>query len=90
MSDWCIKLPGHIKSVVEKQARAEYMPAPDYVRQLVQRAVFEKQWCDRGSNRNNEPHQPRPTAHGRGQCRNRPRSANRRRFKRRNNLAIFR
>lgn len=43
MSDWCIKLPGHLKPIVEEQARADYMPAPDYVRQLVQRALFEKQ-----------------------------------------------
>ena len=43
MSDWCIKLPGHIKPIIEEQARANYMPAPDYVRQLVQRAVFESQ-----------------------------------------------
>ena len=23
MSDWCIKLPGHIKPIIEEQARAE-------------------------------------------------------------------
>jgi hypothetical protein len=43
MSDWCIKLPGHLKPIIEEQARADYVPAPDYVRQLVQRVVFEKQ-----------------------------------------------
>ncbi len=43
MSDWCIKLPGHLKPIIEEQARADYVPAPDYVRQLVQRAVFGKQ-----------------------------------------------
>ena len=43
MSDWCIKLPGHLKPIIEEQARADYVPAPDYVRQLVSRAVFERQ-----------------------------------------------
>lgn len=43
MNDWVVKLPGRIRPVVEEMAREDYLPATDYVRALVQRAVFEKQ-----------------------------------------------
>jgi hypothetical protein len=43
MNDWTLKLPGCLRPQVDELARAEFLTPPQFVRQIVQRAVFEKQ-----------------------------------------------
>jgi hypothetical protein len=43
MNDWTLKLPGRLRPQVDELARAEFLTPPQFVRQLVQRAIFEKQ-----------------------------------------------
>jgi hypothetical protein len=41
--DWAVKLPGRIRPAIEKIAQEEFIPAPDVVRAIVQRAVFQRE-----------------------------------------------
>jgi hypothetical protein len=43
MNDWVVKLPGRIRPTIEKIAAEEFIPAPTLVRQLVERAIFQRQ-----------------------------------------------
>ena len=43
MNDWTLKMPTHLRPAVDELAREAFLPTPEYVRQLVQRAVFERQ-----------------------------------------------
>ena len=43
MNDWTLKLPGRLRPQVDELAKAEFLTPPQFVRQLVQRAVFERQ-----------------------------------------------
>ena len=42
-NSWTLKLPGRLRAQVDEMAKPEFLPTPEFVRQLVQRALFEKQ-----------------------------------------------
>ena len=41
--DFVVKFPGRLRSAIEDVAREEFLPVPDTVRQLVQRAMMQRQ-----------------------------------------------
>jgi hypothetical protein len=43
MNDWPVKLPTRIRSQLEQIAAEEFIPVPTLVRQLVERAIFQRQ-----------------------------------------------
>jgi hypothetical protein len=43
MNDWTLKLPSRIRPALEEIAREEFVPVPDLVRQLVQKAILQRQ-----------------------------------------------
>jgi hypothetical protein len=43
MNDWTLKLPSRIRPALEEIAREEFVPVPDLVRQLVQKAILARQ-----------------------------------------------
>ena len=43
MNDWPVKLPSRIKPAIEQIAREEFLPVPELVRQLVQKALLQHQ-----------------------------------------------
>ena len=43
MNDWPVKLPSRIRPAIEQIAREEFLPVPDLVRQLVEKAVSQRQ-----------------------------------------------
>ena len=43
MNDWTLKLPSRIRPALEQIAAEECLPTPDLVRQIVQKAIFERQ-----------------------------------------------
>jgi hypothetical protein len=40
---WVVRLPSRIKPVIDELASEAFLPAPDYVRALVQRVVLDQQ-----------------------------------------------
>ena len=43
MSDLVVKFPSRMRSQIEQIAAEEFVPVPDTVRALVQRAIFNRQ-----------------------------------------------
>ena len=41
--DFVVKFPGRLRSAIENVAREEFLPVPDTVRQLVQKAMVQRQ-----------------------------------------------
>jgi hypothetical protein len=41
--DFAVKFPGRLRSSIEEVAREEFLPFPETVRALVQRALFQRQ-----------------------------------------------
>jgi hypothetical protein len=41
--DFVVKFPGRLRSQIEEVARQEFLPVPDTVRQLVQKAMVQRQ-----------------------------------------------
>jgi len=43
MNDIVVKIPGRLRPTIEQIAREEFIPIPDLVRSLVQKAIFQRQ-----------------------------------------------
>ncbi len=43
MNDLVVKFPPRMRSQIEEIAREEFVPVPDTIRALVQRAIFQRQ-----------------------------------------------
>jgi hypothetical protein len=42
VSDLVVKFPSRMRGSIEQEARAEFLPVPDFVRSVVERAIFER------------------------------------------------
>jgi hypothetical protein len=43
MNDWPVKLPGHLRPAIQQIAKEEFLPVPEVIRAMVQKAVFQRQ-----------------------------------------------
>jgi hypothetical protein len=43
MNDFAVKFPGRLRSPIEQIASEQFLPVPDLVRSMVQKAIFQHQ-----------------------------------------------